>query len=159
MRKSFSVLTLICCGLWSASRGVADTSVCDALTGNLVATCGFETGDFTSLTSPWVLSGNTANPDATYYGIDGFDANSGANGAYMSQDLLDGGTAPLILSQTISTTAGLMYNFTFFLEQDDFVDGGPQPGSTRLFSASWAGATVQTVAPTVAVPGTLGSFT
>jgi hypothetical protein len=158
MRNAFSVLALICCGLGSASfavagstQAVAGPSLCDAMTGNLVANCGFETGDFTD----WALSGNTLNPAMTYYGVDGPDANSGNYGAYMSQDFLDGGTAPVDLSQTLTTSVGTMYSVSFWLEQDST----PTTGYTHMFSASWGGTSILSLTPTVAVPGTVGSFT
>jgi hypothetical protein len=102
-------LALICCGLWSSSQAMG-SSLCIAVAGNLVSNCGFETGAFTS----WTIGGNTLNPGGNYYGVDAFDTNSGNYGAYMSQDFIDGGTAPVDLSQTIATTAGAMYSFSFF---------------------------------------------
>src|SRR5271154_5839081 len=112
MRKIFSVLALIFCGLWSAPRATA-SSVCDAISSNLVSNCGFEDGDFTG----WTITGNTANPGDNYYGVDAFDANSGNFGAYMSQDFFNG-TSPVDLSQTLATSPGGNYDITFWLEQD-----------------------------------------
>jgi hypothetical protein len=126
MRKILSALALVLCGLWGASQARA-ASICDGVAGNIVANCGFETGDFTS----WTISGNTANPGGNYYGVDAFDANSGNYGAYMSQDLFVG-TAPVDLSQTLATSAGL-YQVTFWLEQDT----APTLGYTHTFSATW----------------------
>ena len=73
MRKAF--LFFVCCGLWSGSQAVA-SSLCDALAGNLVVNCGFETGNFTA----WTIGGNTANPGGNYYGVDAFDANQEMTG-------------------------------------------------------------------------------
>ena len=146
MRKSFSVLAFIFCGLWSASQPVfGSPSLCDAITPNLVKNCGFETGNFTN----WTLGGNILNPANNYYGVDAFDANSGADGAYMSQDFIDGGTAPVTLSQSLATTVGGVYVVSFWLEQDS----APTPGYTHLFSASWGGTTMLNLTPTIALPG------
>jgi hypothetical protein len=151
MRKTFSVVVLIGCGLWSGSLAIAGTSVCGAVPANLVANCGFETGDFTS----WAITGNILNPGINYYGVDAFDANSGQDGAYMSQDFVDGGTAAVDLSETLSTKAGIMYSVQFWLEQDS----APTTGYTHAFSATWGGTSIVSLAPTVALPGVAGSFT
>jgi len=151
MRKGFSVLALIFCGLWGASQPAFGASICTAITPNLVTNCGFETGTFTG----WTLGGNTLNPGGNYYGVDAFDANSGNDGAYLSQDLVDGGTTALTLSQTLSTTVGKTYDISFWLEQDT----APTTGYVHSFSASWAGTTFLTLTPTVALPGRVGVFT
>jgi hypothetical protein len=114
-----------------------------------VSNCGFETGDFTS----WTIGGNTTNPSLNYYGVDNFDAHSGNLGAYMSQDILVG-TTPVTLSQTLTTIPGINYQVTFWLEQDT----PPFTGETHAFSASWGGTTILSLTPTVASPGTVGSF-
>jgi hypothetical protein len=149
MHKTFSVLALICCGLWSASQAKA-ASICAAIPHNLVSNCGFETGDFTS----WTISGNTANPLGTYYGVDNLDASSGNYGAYMSQDYIDGGTAPVDLSQLLTTIPGDLYTVTFFLEQDT----APTLGYTHAFTATLGGTSVS-LTPTTANPGPVGTFT
>ncbi len=150
MRTIFSVLTLICCGMWSASQARAGSSICSAVPGNLVVNCGFETGDFTS----WTLGGNILNPSGNYYGVDAFDANSGNDGAYLSQDFVDDGTVPLDLSQALATTAGKSYYVTFYLEQDS----APTPGYLHALTVTWGGTSILSLTPTVAVPGPVGSF-
>jgi hypothetical protein len=140
--------------MWGASQAFGASlppSLCDGAPLHLVSNCGFETGDF----QDWTLGGNTANPGGNYYGVDSFDANSGNYGAYMSQDYIDGGTAPVDLSQTITTTPGVLYDITFWLEQDT----APTLGYTHAFSAAWGGTTILSLTPTVAVPGPVGSFT
>jgi MYXO-CTERM domain-containing protein len=150
MRKSFSVLVLAVCGSWGASQAMAASSICDAVTGNLVLNCGFETGDFTD----WTLTGSTDNPGGNYYGVDAFDANSGSYGAFMSQDFLDEGATSVDLGETLPTTAGGEYQITFYLEQDT----APTLGYNHAFTASWGGSTIESLTPTVASPGTVGSF-
>jgi hypothetical protein len=152
MRKTLLVVVVILCGLWGASQAMAGSlSVCDAVRGNIVANCGFETGDF----SGWTISGNTANPGGNYNGADAFDAHSGNYGAYMSQDFFVG-TTPVDLSQTLTTVAGGQYQVTFWLDQNT----APTTGYTHTFSATWNGTTTMlSLMPTVAVPGPTGVFT
>ena len=144
MKIVLSVLGLFFCGFCS-SRPAMASSLCGAVAGNLVSNCGFETGDFTG----WTISGNTANPGENYYGVDAFDANSGNDGAYMSQDFIDGGTAPVALSQTVATTPGDMYSLTFWLEQDS----APTAGYAHTFAALWGGETVLDLNPTAVTSG------
>jgi len=152
IRKLSTFLALIVCGfLSSAPQAKAD--VCSALVNgqpNIVNNCGFETGSFSS----WTIGGNTANPGGNYYGVDSFDAHSGNNGAYVSQDYVDGGTVPVTLSQTLSTTPGSEYVVSFWLDQDT----APTAGYNHAFSAVFGGTTMLTLSPTVAAPGTVGSF-
>jgi Pro-kumamolisin, activation domain len=148
MQKSLLILAV--CGIWGASHAMAASSICDAVAGNLVLNCGFETGDFTD----WNLTGSTDNPGNNYYGVDAFDANSGSYGAFMSQDFLDEGATSVDLGQTLPTTAGGEYQITFYLEQDT----APTLGYNHAFTASWGGSTIESLTPTVAVPGTVGSF-
>jgi hypothetical protein len=151
MRKTLLVLPMIVCGMWSTSQAMA-SSLCAGVTGNLVTNCGFETGDFTG----WTIGGNTGNPAGNYYGVDTFDANSGNDGAYMSQDSIDTTPfAPVILSQTLATSIGQAYSITFFLQQDT----PPTLGYNHAFTALWGATTMLNLAPTVASPGTVGSFT
>jgi len=151
MSKGFSVVALIVCGLWSASQPVFGSSLCAAISPNLVTNCGFETGNFTG----WTIGGNTLNPGGNYYGVDAFDANSGNFGAYLSQDFIDGGTAPLILSQTLNTITGQFYQVSFWLEQDT----APTTGYVHALGAAWGGTALLSLTPTVTLPGTVGVFT
>ncbi len=150
MRKTLAVVAVMMFfGLWSALPAMAGSSLCDAVAGNLVTNCGFETGDFTG----WTLSGNTTNPGNNYYGVDGFDANSGNYGAYMSQG--SGSGATISLSQNLSTVVGQQYVITFWLEQDT----APTTGYVHSFLASFGGTTMLSLTPTVALPGAVGVWT
>lgn len=150
MRKTLSVVALMIFGLWSALPALAGSSICDAISGNIVTNCGFETGDFTG----WTISGNTTNPGNNYYGVDSFDANSGNYGAYMSQDLLGTG-ATVDLSQTLTTVAGKQYQVSFWLDQDT----PPATGYTHTFTAMWGATTMLALTPTVTSPGPNGVWT
>ena len=99
------------------SLGIASSALasdCAAADGNLVTNCGFETGDFTG----WTVTDPSNN---TY--VDSHNPNSGTYAANL------GGT-PGTLSQTITDTAGQMYNFTFYMQNEIAVDqnGIPYPG-------------------------------
>ena len=152
MRKLFPFLSLIVCGFLSSAPQAKD-DLCSALVlghPNIVNNCGFETGSFSS----WTIGGNTANPGGNYYGVDSFDAHSGNDGAFMSQDFVDGGKVPVTLSQTLATTAGAEYEVSFYLEQDTV----PTTGYTHAFSALFGSTTMLSLSPTVTLPGSVGSF-
>jgi hypothetical protein len=100
-------------------------SICDAIAGNMLTNCGFETGDFTG----WTLSGNTSFTGVTAGPFDGFVANSGTYFAFLGPIGSLG-----FLSQTLATTPGAAYNISFFLVSD-----GATPNE---FDVEWGGATV-----------------
>jgi len=99
-------------------------SVCDAIVGNLVSNCGFESGSF----GPWTLSGNTSETFVEP-AVGSYQPNSGTYfallGAIGSDD---------IMTQDIATTAGQSYDFTFYLASDG--------RTTNDFSAIFGGDTV-----------------
>ena len=109
-------------------------SICSA-SPNLVANCGFETGDFTS----WTLSGNDVPGElGNLYGvefgadpIDGILPNSGSYQAYFA-DLVSNATT---ISQTIPTSVGTQYAVSWYLAQDT----APSTEYSNLFSASFGG--------------------
>jgi hypothetical protein len=76
-------------------------SICDAVAGNLVANCGFETGDFTD----WTWAGNTGATGVS----GGVYVNSGYYGAFLGPVGSDGS-----LSQTLGTLAGTV-DLSFYL--------------------------------------------
>jgi hypothetical protein len=144
-------------GVWSVMPALAGSSAPCQTANNLVANCGFQTGDFTS----WTVSGNTTNPGSNYYGVDTFDAlpsSYGAGvytyGAYMSQDLLGTG-ATVNLGQSIATVTGAQYQVTFWLDQDT----PPATGYTHTFTALWGSTTMLSLTPTVSSPGPNGVWT
>lgn len=94
------------------------TSQCDQVVGNLVANCGFETGDFTGWT---FVRGPSADLNT---GIDKVDAHTGVYGAYfgaIQTSPTDHGDA---IRQTLSTLPGQTYCITFY-SADLNADGTP----------------------------------
>jgi hypothetical protein len=126
---SFGLATIL--GLMGASQAAASPSVCDGVSGNLVADCGFELA--TSSLVDWTVSGNTTNPpggfDGSEYGTAAGDANSGSLGLYAGP--ID---SPMTISQTLALGIGTEYDISFELKQDAV---NPDPAVyTQSFSAS-----------------------
>ena len=86
-------------------------SACDAIAGNLVENCGFETGDFTD----W-----TATPAAvgSHFGVSSIDVHTGFDAAFFMAS--DG--FPDSISQSIPTFPGSTYTVTFWLANDENSD-------------------------------------
>jgi hypothetical protein len=118
IRWSFALLVLVCAAALPLSAG--SLAPCDSQPGNLVANCGFETGDF----SGWTTGGNfgATGVASDFYAYSG--ANSGTYFAYLGPVGSDG-----ILSQTLTTNPGDSYTVSFYL---DAVGDG-----TSDFSAYW----------------------
>jgi len=103
-------------------------SACDGVDGNLVANCGFETGDFTGWTQSGDLSFTTVVPDS---GV----AHTGFYGVAAGPTLDLG-----FISQVLPTAAGGTYNLTFWLRN---------AGAPNEFAVIWDGTVIfdQTTKP------------
>lgn len=133
MRTFFSAICAMFCLAAVQPQAVA-ASICNGVAANVVANCGFETGDFTS----WTLSGNDVPMElGNLYGVEGIDpldgiaANSGSYQAYFSD--LDANSTTL--SETLTTVPGLSYQISWYLAQDTT----PAGTYSNLFSASFGG--------------------
>ena len=84
------------------SLGPLAPSACDAVAGNLVVNCGFETGDFTG----WNVSGFRTGSIGVFPG-----PHTGAFAAFLGSV---GGLG--CISQTLATTPGQIYTLSFFFK-------------------------------------------
>lgn len=96
-----------------STNALADAS-CDAVAGNVVVNCGFETGDFTGWNLDDSQNASFVLPENAY---------TGSYNAYL-------GAAPGSLTQTFSDIAGAAYTLTFALDNEVATDqnGVPYPG-------------------------------
>lgn len=135
MRRTSGFICVVFFLLLCVSESKATS--CSLIAKNLVANCGFETGDFTG----WSLSGNDV-PGAlnNLYGVEGVDPfdgippNSGSFQAFFG-DLVANSTT---MQQTIATTISDMYEVSFFVAQDTAI-AAPY---SNAFSASFGGKTI-----------------
>lgn len=108
-------------GLILPSALLATPSLCDAVAGNLVANCGFETGDFTSWTTMPASSGSE-------FAVTSFNPHSGTYDAAFGAE---GGQNDYIY-QNLATSAGTIYDVNFWVD-------APDGDSNNQFVASWGG--------------------
>ena len=101
------------------SLGPLAPSACDAVAGNLVVNCGFETGDFTG----WNVSGFDTNHV--------FASGNLHTGAFAASLESVGGLGRI--SQTLATTPGQIYTLSFFFQNG---------GSPNNFQVSFGPASV-----------------
>ena len=130
----------------ASTSALAGPSVCDAVSGNAVANCGFETGSL----ADWTLTGSAFELAQTNnYGIDSYDPNSGSYDAFFANQGSTLGvaspTSDLTLSQNLSLTTGGAYQVSFSVAQDTTVSSG----YTNFFSATFDSAVLltETAAP------------
>ncbi len=142
MKKTYGFICIAFCLFLAVPQSKADT--CGTTPGNLVANCGFETGDFTS----WTLAGNDVPLTlGNLYGvegtdpIDGISPNSGSYQAFFA-DLTSNATT---LSQIITTVPTEIYTVSFYLAQDTAVS----TEYSNAFSATFGSASLVNL---VAVP-------
>jgi hypothetical protein len=116
-------------------------NICDGIAGNVVANCGFETGDFTR----WTLNNTNATGGQTF----GFDEgpNSGSYFAALGNVGSDGSVSRALAG----TAAGQTYTFSFYLASDG--------GTPSDFQAQWDGVSLVSLTNPPATPYTLYSFT
>jgi hypothetical protein len=107
--------------------------------GNLVANPGFETGDFTG----WAVAGTFEAVSNTVVAPDGFNSWLPHSGSFFAA--LGASGSDSTLSQTIATTAGQTYTFSWFLGSD-----GSTPSN---FSALWNGSTILSLVDAPVTPG------
>jgi len=97
------VVKLLTVGVLFASALYGD--ICGSVSGNLVANCGFETGDF----SHWTVSAGATGVSSSF-GPGNYDPNSGSFYAYL------GNVGSLgTISQSLATTNGDQYELDFYL--------------------------------------------
>jgi hypothetical protein len=148
MKSSIKIIGLI--GLCIAVPGFS-ASVCDAIAGNLVQNCGFETGDFTD----WTFAGGPADFFSGVYAtgaILGIDANSGTYFAALETSGGDGSLGPMV---SLTTVPGQAYTFSFWL-------ANTTQGSALVpndFSADWDGTDVLAFNNAAPMPYTFYTFT
>ncbi len=121
MKLRATVLLFAALCFLAASPAWATASICDAVAGNLITNCGFETGDFTGWTQGGNLGFTGVTSSAPY-------VNSGTYGAYLGPVGSDG-----FLTQTF-TGSGTHYNASFWLYNDG--------GTPNDFTVYWNGVDV-----------------
>ena len=122
MKLRASVLLLAVACLLATAPAWASSSVCDAVAGNLVTNCGFETGDFTG----WTQGGNTGFTSVTSNPHYVFSGNFGAQLGPVGSD----GT----LTQNVGAPGVTLYNASFWLLNDG--------GTPNDFTVFWNGVDV-----------------
>ncbi len=105
----------------------ASSSICDAVAGNLVSNCGFETDNLTG----WTTGGNFEFTGVASGNLYDYTADSGSYFLYMGPVGPDG-----TLSQTLTTSDGTDYTFSFYLASvgDDPSDFSAYWDDTQLLS-------------------------
>ncbi|MGA8030198.1 MAG: PEP-CTERM sorting domain-containing protein [Bryobacteraceae bacterium] len=139
MRTTFLISAVLLLGMSAASQ--ANAGVCGSVTGNIVKNCGFETLGASSIPS-WTVTGNTEGGyNGAYWGVDNSNPHSGSYEGYFGVQGGGGSSVGTLgpflnLSQKLSAVPGMLYQITFYLDQD-----GPTnaPGYTNYFDAYFNG--------------------
>jgi hypothetical protein len=156
MRYSLPAAALALC-MASGAAFAAAPSECDAVAGNQVKNCGFETGDFTN----WLISGSANAVSQSYaYGVDALDPATGVYSAYFGTEGATPGTVKtgdqLTVTQNIALTEGLKYTLSFYIAQDTT----PYTGYTNYFNATFDGSSLLTITKSAIIGNyTLETFT
>ncbi len=125
--KKYAIVTFVAlCGLLTVGTTKA-ADVCQT-PANLVQNCGFETGSFT----PWV--GSPTTEAGNWYGVDTFDAYTGTYGAYIAGfgSFNHGGASFALIQQSITTTIGQGYTFSYFVAHNTSADPTATPDDVFL---------------------------
>jgi hypothetical protein len=135
---TFGIFALVC-GATPGYAGSVD-SICDAVAGNLVQNCGFESGNFSS----WNVLNNDGNTDVE---MDSFAV--GVNSGNFYAALGDALSAPTTIEQTFTDVVGTSLTFSFYVATD---------GSGGGLLADYDGSTLLSLANTTAAGYTEYSF-
>jgi uncharacterized protein (TIGR03437 family) len=119
----------------------ANQSICDAVPGNLVANCGFETSDFTD----WTITAAAAGSD---FDTIEYHPNSGTYGARFGA--LDGVND--YIDQSLATIPGHSYKISFYLDASRLNTGG-------TFVANWNGTNILKISGATGSGYSLYTFT
>lgn len=104
------------------AQGVTTPSLCDAVAGNLVGNCGFESAGL----GPWV---RVNRGPYTYAGVSNSDSRSGRFYFFFSE----ANPAPdVALTQTLATTPGQTYSISFWAALDQRDATGDDGADNRL---------------------------
>jgi hypothetical protein len=122
MKNRATLLALLLATFVVVNTSAWGQSICDAVAGNLVVNCGFETGDFTG----WSNTGNTGFTGVTNSAP---YVNSGNFGAFLGPVGSDG-----FLSQNVGAPGSTLYAVSFFLYNDG--------GTPNDFTVIWNGVDV-----------------
>ncbi len=106
----------------------SSSSICDAVSSDLILNCGFETGDFTDWTVTDAATSTDLENTLNIPNSGTHDARFGAGGG--ENDLLD---------QTFATTSGDSYTVSFY------VDSGAGVSANGQFIADWNGGNILTI--------------
>lgn len=131
LRLLFAVVVLGV-GLIMPSTLLATPSICDAIAGNLVSNCGFETGNFTDWTTVTASSGSD-------FGV-GFSGSPNSGSYWAGFGGVSVGYYDTI-SQMLTTQSGYDYTLSFWLAN---LEGTPEGD----FEVSWDGVEVLDVPST-----------